>query len=85
MKKAKKIVVEAIIPCNVETLWERSQNPDLHILWDMRFSHIKYLDERDAKGFRLMDYRTKIAFGVEIETTIGLLSAATFPIASETQ
>lgn len=67
MKKANKIIVEAVIPYNVETLWERSQNPDLHILWDIRFSHIKYLEETDEKGFQLMDYRTKIAFGVEIK------------------
>jgi hypothetical protein len=67
MKKANKIVVEAIIPCDVETLWERSQEPDLHVLWDIRFSHIKYLEELDEKGFQLMDYRTKIGFGLEIK------------------
>jgi len=67
MKKANKIIVEAIIPCDVETLWERSQNPDLHILWDIRFSHIAYLEERDRNGFELMDYRTKIGFGMEIK------------------
>ena len=67
MKKAQKIVVEAIIPCGVETVWERSQEPELHILWDIRFSHIKYLEELDAQGFQLMDYRTKIGFGLEIK------------------
>ena len=67
MKKGNKIIVEAVIPCDVETLWDRSQNPDLHILWDIRFSHIEYLAERDEKGFQLMDYRTKIGFGVEIK------------------
>ena len=67
MKKAQKIVVEAIIPCGVETVWKRSQEPDLHILWDIRFSHIKYLEELDAQGFQLMDYRTKIGFGLEIK------------------
>ena len=67
MNKTNKIVVEAIIPCAVETLWERSQNPDLHILWDIRFSHIKYSETLDENGFQLMDYRTKIGFGVEIK------------------
>lgn len=67
VKKSNKIVVEAIIPCKVETLWERSQNPELHILWDIRFSHIEYLKETDEKGFQLMDYRTKIGFGMEIK------------------
>ncbi|MGI9055747.1 MAG: hypothetical protein ACR2F2_08105 [Pyrinomonadaceae bacterium] len=67
MNKATKIVVEAIIPCDVETLWARSQEPDLHILWDIRFSHINYLEKLDEKGFRLLDYRTKIGFGLEIK------------------
>jgi hypothetical protein len=67
MSNKRKIVVEAIIPCDVETLWERSQNPDLHILWDIRFSHIQYLDATDENGFQLMDYRTKIGFGMEIK------------------
>lgn len=61
-----KIVVEAIIPCDTELLWERTQNPELHTLWDIRFSHIDYLDEKDEKGFNLMDYRTKIGFGIEV-------------------
>lgn len=69
MKKANKIIVEAIIPCDVETLWARSQEPELHIRWDIRFSHIKYLDELDENGFQLMDYRTKIGFGLEIKGT----------------
>lgn len=67
MKKANKIIVEAIIPCDVETLWARSQEPELHIRWDIRFSHIKYTEELDEKGFQLMDYRTKIGFGLEIK------------------
>ncbi len=67
MTKANKIVVEAIIPCDVETLWARSQEPDLHILWDIRFSHINYLEKSDEKDFQLMDYRTKIGFGLEIK------------------
>lgn len=66
MKKANKIVVEAIIPASVETVWERSQEPDLHTRWDIRFSHIAYLPEKDERGFNLMDYRTKIGFGIEV-------------------
>lgn len=67
MKRANKIVVEATIPCAVEMLWARSQTPELHVLWDIRFSHIKYLDERDENDFNLMDYRTRIGFGIEVK------------------
>jgi hypothetical protein len=66
-QNSNKIVVEAIIPGDAETLWERTQTPDQHTRWDIRFSHIDYLDELDAKGFKLMDYRTKIGFGVEVK------------------
>ena len=66
MNKPSKIVVEAIIPASVETVWERTQEPELHTLWDIRFSHIAYLPEKDERGFNLMDYRTKIGFGIEV-------------------
>ncbi len=66
MKKPSKIVVEAIIPASVETVWERTQEPELHTLWDIRFSHIACLPEKDERGFNLMDYRTEIGFGIEV-------------------
>jgi hypothetical protein len=67
---ANKIVVEALIPAPVETVWERSQEPEAHVSWDIRFTHISYRDETDARGYRLLDYRTDVAFGIEV-TGIG--------------
>jgi len=65
--RARKVVVEAIIPAPVEVVWERSQVPEQHTAWDIRFNHIAYLDETDNRGYHLMDYRTNIALGVEIK------------------
>lgn len=65
--RARKIVVEAIIPTSVELVWERSQVPALHTAWDIRFNHIAYLDEVDDRGYHLMDYRTNIALGITIQ------------------
>lgn len=65
--RARKIVVEAIIPAPVEVVWERSQVPEQHTEWDIRFNHIAYLNETDNRGYHLMDYRTNIALGVEIK------------------
>lgn len=62
----RKIVVEAFIPAPVELVWQRTQDPELHVMWDIRFTRIRYLDEKDQRGFNLMDYRTRIGFGVEI-------------------
>jgi hypothetical protein len=64
--RMRKIVVEAIIPAPVEIVWKRSQDPELHKAWDIRFNHIAYLDETDERGFHLMDYRTNIALGITI-------------------
>jgi hypothetical protein len=67
MKSAnRKIVEEAMIPAPVEMVWQRTQEPDLHVLWDIRFNPIRYLDEKDKRGFRLMDYRTSIGLGIEV-------------------
>jgi hypothetical protein len=65
-RTGRKIVVEAIIPAPVELVWERTQDPEQHVLWDIRFTRIRYLDQKDHRGFNLMDYRTRIGFGVEI-------------------
>lgn len=63
---SRKIVVEAMIPAAKDLVWQRTQIPDEHIRWDIRFSHISYTDNVDERGYALMDYRTKIGFGVEI-------------------
>ncbi|MCE9668478.1 SRPBCC family protein [Myxococcus stipitatus] len=62
----RRIVAEVLLPAPVECVWERTQDPDLHTAWDVRFTSIRYLPERDARGLRLMDYRTRLGFGVEI-------------------
>jgi len=60
-------VVEALIPAPVELVWQRSQDPVLHVAWDIRFTRIAYLTEKDERGYHLMDYRTAVAFGVEVK------------------
>jgi hypothetical protein len=62
----RKIVVEALIPAPVELVWERTQEPAQHVAWDIRFTHISYRDELDARGFRTLDYRTDVAFGIAV-------------------
>ncbi len=62
----RRIVVGALIPAPVERVWERTQEPELHTRWDVRFTSIRYLPECDARGFHLMDYRTHLGFGLEV-------------------
>jgi hypothetical protein len=63
----RKIVVEAVVPASVETVWQRSQDPELHTSWDIRFDVIRNLPEVDERGYHLMDYRTRIGFGLEVQ------------------
>ncbi|WP_224368635.1 SRPBCC family protein [Hyalangium versicolor] len=63
---SRRVVVEALIPAPVERVWERSQEPDQHTGWDLRFSSIRYLPEQDARGFHLMEYLTRLGFGLEV-------------------
>jgi len=53
--RARKIVVEAMIPAPVEVVWVRSQVPEQHTAWDIRFNHIGYLDQMDDRGERKED------------------------------
>jgi uncharacterized protein YndB with AHSA1/START domain len=66
---ARKIEVEVLIPAPVSLVWERTQNPEQHVKWDIRFTTIRNAEEVDAQGFHLLDYRTRIGLGVEIVGT----------------
>ena len=37
------LYIETKINCELETLWERTQDPSIHQQWDLRFSEISYL------------------------------------------
>lgn len=51
---------------DIETLWERTQTPDLHTRWDVRFSRIAYLPRPDESQPQRFLYATRIGFGLEI-------------------
>lgn len=61
------IYVEIRIRGSIEEVWRRSQTPELHELWDLRFTTITYLPragEGEPQRFR---YATRIGAGLEIE------------------
>lgn len=66
MSATRKIVVEVELEAPVALAWERTQTPDQHLAWDLRFTEIRYLDEKDERGYLAMDYRTRVAFGIHI-------------------
>ncbi len=61
------IYVETRIRGSIEEVWRRTQTPELHQLWDLRFTTITYLPrggEGEPQRFR---YATRIGAGFEIE------------------
>lgn len=60
------IYVEVDIRCTMEDLWARTQQPELHQQWDLRFTDIRYLPRPDAAKPQQFLYKTRIGFGFDI-------------------
>ena len=50
----------------MDELWEKTQNPQLHQRWDLRFTQIEYLPRQGEEPQRFL-YRTRIGFGLKID------------------
>lgn len=60
------IYVEIPIHASLDDLWEKTQNPNLHQRWDLRFTQIEYLPREGDEPQKFL-YRTRIGFGLKIE------------------
>ena len=60
------IYVEIDIRCSMEDLWTKTQSPELHRQWDLRFTDIKYLPRPDPAEPQRFLYETRIGFGFKI-------------------
>lgn len=61
------IYVEILLRAPLEEVWEKTQLPELHARWDLRFSRIEYLPrsfDGEPQRFR---YATRIGFGLTVE------------------
>ncbi|MCW3053212.1 MAG: hypothetical protein JWN14_2382 [Chthonomonadales bacterium] len=63
------IYVEILMQTEMEKLWEATQTPEKHTLWDLRFSTITYLPRPDITQPQQFLYATRIGFGMEIRGT----------------
>lgn len=63
------IYVETFIAGSMDDVWEKTQNPDLHQLWDLRFTTITYLPLSDENDPQQFTYSTRIGFGKSISGT----------------
>src|SRR3954467_11112271 len=60
------IYVEIPIRASMEELWEKTQNPQLHQRWDLRFTQIEYLPRKGDEPQRFL-YMTRIGLGLNID------------------
>jgi hypothetical protein len=62
------IYVETRIRAPIDELWEKTQRPELHQRWDLRFTSIHYLPRVDGEPQRFR-YETRLGFGLRVEGT----------------
>ena len=60
------IYVETNIQCPMEDLWVKTQTPELHQRWDLRFTDINYGSRPDESQPQRFWYATRIGFGIAI-------------------
>ncbi|MBX0285989.1 DoxX-like family protein [Haloarcula salinisoli] len=62
------IYVERLVSGPLDAVWERTQEPDEHERWDLRFSEIDYLPRAEGEPQRFT-YATHVGFGLGVEGT----------------
>lgn len=60
------IYVEILIRAPMEVLWQHTQQPELHQVWDVRFSEITYLPRGNEHEPQHFLYATRIGLGLPI-------------------
>jgi len=60
------IYVEILICADVDEIWRRTQLPDLHQQWDLRFTTIDYLPRHSEADPQKFLYSTRIGFGLKV-------------------
>ena len=69
--RAKPIYVEIDITADLDTVWELTQNPELHTRWDARFSRITPLEDLPGGGYRFR-YERRMPFHTIVGTGTSL-------------
>lgn len=63
---ARSIYVGTVIITDIDVLWSRTQDPDQHERWDLRFSSITYLPKHDEDDPQRFEYATRLGFGLRV-------------------
>lgn len=63
----KPLYIGITIQSDLDTVWHRTQTPDIHERWDLRFSTIEYLPKADPEAPQRFRYATRIGLGLTVE------------------
>lgn len=63
------LYIETRIRADLDLLWERTQRPDLHQRWDLRFTQITYLPRDAPKAPQRFRYATRLLPGLLVTGT----------------
>lgn len=61
-----KLTANIRIETDRETVWQKSQNPDEHVQWDLRFTDIEYLPKEGPDDPQRFRYATRLGFGLAV-------------------
>jgi DoxX-like family len=61
------IYVEICIRSTVDEIWRRTQTPELHQQWDLRFTSIDYVPGHSESEPQKFFYSTRIGFGLRVD------------------
>jgi hypothetical protein len=68
----------------LDDLWHKTQTPDQHQLWDLRFTEINYLPRPNPSQPQRFAYATRIGFGLTVHGEGETVANTTDPIGKRT-
>jgi hypothetical protein len=66
---SRRLFIETVIRCDLDTLWQRTQDPAAHQRWDLRFTRIDYLPRPDRAQPQRFRYAVRVLPGLLIGGT----------------
>ncbi|HEY4018983.1 MAG TPA: hypothetical protein VGM75_09875 [Pseudonocardiaceae bacterium] len=63
---SRRLFIETVIRCDLDTLWHRTQDPAQHQRWDLRFTRIHYLPRPDPGQPQRFRYTVRVLPGLTV-------------------
>ena len=75
--KTRPLHIKTKIDCEMDALWEKTQDPSVHQQWDLRFSDIRYLPKKAETEPQKFLYSTMIGFGLKVNGVVESVATKT--------